>query len=86
MKKIRIIVIGLAFCCNMNAQIDTLKHVVKFNIDANTLLKGDGIIIDYLVFERAISKKASLLLGIGYDFHSSNLIIDSQESVISRQD
>jgi hypothetical protein len=85
MRKIRIIIIGLIFCGNMNAQTDTLKHAVKFNIDANILHKWEGIVIDYLVFEKTISKKTSLLLGIGYDFHSSNLIVDSQESVVSRQ-
>lgn len=73
------------FCCNINAQIDALKNAIKFNIDGNTLFKGNGLVIDYFTFEKAISKKTSLVFGIGYDFHSSNLIVDSQENVISEQ-
>jgi len=85
MGKIRIIIIGLLLSCNINAQTDSFKHVIKFDIDANTLFKGDGITISYLEFEKALSKKTSLLLGIGYDFYSSNLIIDNQENVVSTQ-
>ncbi|GHT61466.1 hypothetical protein FACS189451_03550 [Bacteroidia bacterium] len=85
MKKLRIIIIGLIFCCNINAQTDSVQYVVKFNIDINTLVKGDGFSINYFGFEKAISKSSSLLFGIGYDLHSSNLIINNQESVVSNQ-
>ncbi|GHT75484.1 hypothetical protein AGMMS50262_10920 [Bacteroidia bacterium] len=86
MKKIRIVVIGLILCCNINAQVDTLQYVVKFNIDVNTLLKGDGLTINYLGIEKSISKKSSLLLGIGYDLHSSNLIVENHDNVVNNQE
>jgi hypothetical protein len=85
MGKVKIIIIGLMFYCNINAQNDSLQHVVKFSIDANTLLKGDGITVNFFEFEKAISKKTSVLFGVGYDLYSSNLIIDNQENVVSSQ-
>lgn len=85
MKKISILITSLFFTYSLLAQTDSLKNTIRFSVDINNLLKGEGINIGYIGYERAVFKKSSLLLWAGYDFSSTNLIIDKVEKVVHSQ-
>ncbi|GHT40942.1 hypothetical protein FACS189437_07230 [Bacteroidia bacterium] len=87
MKKISLLILGLIIISfSTNAQSDSIKYILKLDVDINYLIKREGLSINYLGFEKAISSNTSLSLYLGYDFNSSNLIIDGFENVINIQD
>lgn len=69
----------------LNAKTDSLRNVLKINLDLNPILRGEGIDIEYICFEKNITKNNSIICYIGYDLNSSNLIVDNHENVIDNQ-
>lgn len=64
---------------------DLHKNDLKFNLDMDKLLKGEGLSIDYIGYERSIGKNNSLSIFLGYDFNSSKFTTQSNSRLTNTQ-